>query len=763
MGSRVLDELKFMEGGRWEASRESTETVQSGDFSKRIIIMPISFNSGLQLLENFRRQQLQFISHDDNIKTVLGPYGVDRRVHCVDFTDCEKGLGIKVIGGVKELTGEEYGVYVKRILPGGLASVDGRLQPEDQILEVNGDSLVGVTNESAVEILRAASSSNNMRLMIARDEQGRREFSELLENYGSRSNTELVGNSPTPQGTGSSLHRTSTDSSSSSLLNPASSYNSPNGDTGTLLHSNALDDGIQLITITKSAGLRLMVTGGSNRPDGPKVYVEDIISGGDCQKNGQLRPGDQLIAINKKSLIGVTCEEARSILNKIMFRNEGNVTIAFLPGKGPLHPGTSLQNGDHTAQKNAGNGYSSCRLKVHVRTPKPRHEDHFLVPSQSPDICPPELNASAAKTSIPKEVPSIKQKVSLDPHVRLKMDKLELALKYLGLNVTEEQRRMLRQGLTNDSQGTVAFGDFVQAARNTLQEELEDVGLSRSPLMFYPREVANLLDTTAFQSPIFSSVTSHDSENLDHLQTEVIELRQEVKKLKALVKEMEKSKKSLEEELQQFTQKATAALVENRTLQNKLQLAETVQHQAHSAEQDYEEVIRLLEAEITELKTELAGKKHKNSVEVTKEDAQQLRRRLSIIDCQLHKSQLTRKHLEISNKELLSFAEKTHKVLTSATLQGTDQGVNQSKNLRRESILAPTGPVGLLAAEAKQLVEWVSSPNCENALPYGWVECCTPDGAKYIEADTIRHNINMVETENEMKLYPTVLIDPTDD
>ena len=34
--------------------------------------------------------------------------------------------GIKVIGGVKEVTGEEFGVYVKRILPGGLASSDGK-------------------------------------------------------------------------------------------------------------------------------------------------------------------------------------------------------------------------------------------------------------------------------------------------------------------------------------------------------------------------------------------------------------------------------------------------------------------------------------------------------------------------------------------------------------------------------------------------------------------------------------------------------------
>ncbi len=46
--------------------------------------------------------------------------------------------GIKVIGGVKELTGEEYGVYVKRILPGGLASSDGKycLHPANFFLNV---------------------------------------------------------------------------------------------------------------------------------------------------------------------------------------------------------------------------------------------------------------------------------------------------------------------------------------------------------------------------------------------------------------------------------------------------------------------------------------------------------------------------------------------------------------------------------------------------------------------------------------------------
>lgn len=66
-------------------------------------------------------------------------------------------------------------------------------------------------------------------------------------------------------------------------------------------------------------------------------------------------------------------------------------------------------------------------------------------------------------------------------------------------------------------------------------------------------------------------------------------------------------------------QKALGFLSENRTLHSKLQMAEVVQRQAHSAEQDYEEVIHLLEAEIAELKMQLAGKKakHVSEIEVT--------------------------------------------------------------------------------------------------------------------------------------------------
>uniref|UniRef100_A0A669PRR4 PDZ domain-containing protein n=1 Tax=Phasianus colchicus TaxID=9054 RepID=A0A669PRR4_PHACC len=626
-------------------------------------------------------------------RTLMGPYGMDRTVHCFEFYDCANGLGIKVIGGIKELTGEEYGVYVKRILPGGVAYADGRLQPGDQILEVNGDSLIGVTSERAVDILRTASATSHMRLLIARDDDARREFSELLEKFGSQSNTGSARSSPVLHGGSRYLESTSSGSSSRSqsplLLSPASSHGPFIGNPAHAPHAHySIESGIQSISIAKSSGLGLTVSGGANRPDGPMVYVQELTPDGDCYKDGRLRPGDQLIAINRDSLVGSTLEEARKIIAKAKFRHEGNTEVAFIPGRGRLHPGLSAHNSiPSPPPKAVGNGLSSCRLKVHVRSPESRHENHFPVPSLSPDICPPELTVSA-----PCSAPSLraatgsKPKVALDPHIRLKDGKLELVLQYLGLEVTEEKKRQLRQSLTTDSQGTVAYGDLLQALRDVMQDELDEAGLDSSSVLFTQHEVASLLDTSAFHSPTLDSLSCNGSEEMEQLQLEMTDLRQEVRRLK----------------------KALGFLSENRTLHSKLQMAEVVQRQAHSAEQDYEEVIHLLEAEIAELKMQLAGKKTKHVSEI-EEDILELKRQLSLADGQLRKSEVSRKRLEICNRKLLLFVQNVHKVLSTSSHLQDEKRVNSETEEDKTGAVSDTSLpssdlVDLLLSEAKELL-----------------------------------------------------------
>ncbi|NWR79155.1 STXB4 protein, partial [Centropus unirufus] len=417
--------------------------------------------------------------------------------------------------------------------------------------------------------------------------------------------------------------------------------------------SYSIESGIQSISIAKSSGLGLTISGGSNRPDGPMIYVQELMPDGDCYKDGRLRPGDQLIAINKNSLVGSTHEEARKIIAKAKFRHEGNTEVAFIPGKGQLHPGLSVHNNiPLPPPKVVGNGLSSCRLKVHVRSPESStfycEGSSFLYPSTLPLTFIYGFSAPTSASNH-KAASGTKPKVALDPHIRLKDGKLELVLQYLGLDVTEEKKQQLRQSLTTDSQGTVAYGDLLQALRSLLQEELDEAGMDASSMLFTEPEVASLLDTSAFHA--LTDSLGCNNEELEQLQLEMMDLQQEVQRLKSLLEEVENSKKAMEEELQRLNQKALDFLSENRTLHSKLQMAEVVQRQAHSAEQDYEEVIHLLEAEIAELKMQLVGKKAKH------EDVLELKRQLFLADGQLRKSEVSRKRLEICNRKLLLFVQ----------------------------------------------------------------------------------------------------------
>lgn len=69
--------------------------------------------------------------------------------------DSEKaGLGISVKG--KTSGSQDLGIFIKSVINGGAASRDKRLRTNDQLLNVNGVSLLHQTNSDAMETLRKA-------------------------------------------------------------------------------------------------------------------------------------------------------------------------------------------------------------------------------------------------------------------------------------------------------------------------------------------------------------------------------------------------------------------------------------------------------------------------------------------------------------------------------------------------------------------------------------------------------------------------------
>ncbi|XP_029456533.1 syntaxin-binding protein 4 isoform X3 [Rhinatrema bivittatum] len=370
----------------------------------------------------------------------------------------------------------------------------------------------------------------------------------------------------------------------------------------------AKDSTFQIITVTKETSLGLNIVGGINRTEGPLVYIQEVIPGGDCHKDGRLRPGDQFVSINKESLIGVSYEEAKSILTRSKLRPDSAWEIAFIRQKGTLSGGGSHQQSVSLDPLLSGSKQlagASERLPPYEKlAPKMASTPSTLksiLPSIKPclskvecvkrkqapiisaDSSPPDLCTDAVAPNRTEDYGLPGRKISLNPTVRLKVEKLEMLQPCDSLQPTEIERLAMEK---NDT-------------------------------------------------------------------------FKEIDELKKQLCESESQRKLLSEELQNVKQEAKAAVEETKALRSRVHLAEAAQRQAQGMEMDYEEVIHLLEAEITELKAQTADHSGQN-----KDSMQDLRKRITVLDCQLRKSEMARKTFEVSTEKLLQFVEVVHEVLS---------------------------------------------------------------------------------------------------
>ncbi|XP_040433694.1 syntaxin-binding protein 4 isoform X1 [Cygnus olor] len=672
--------------------------------------------------------------------TIMGPHGINRAVHRISFSDCQNGLGVKIIGGYRTQTAEDYGIFIKRILPGGVAAVDSRLLTGDLILDVNGENLVGVTNERAVDILRTASASNHMSLLVARDEEAKKEFLDLMDKYGSHSDTNSARSSPTQLLTGKPVDNLSSGSSSRSQspqLHPK--------DIITISRNNSVpapspklpkDSTFQIICVCKGTSLGLNIVGGIDRNEGPLVYIQEIIPGGDCHKDGRLQPGDQLVSINKESMIGVSYEEAKSIINRAKMRFESFWEIAFIRQKNipsysenlPRPSSLLTSSGTYGGQQTAVLSPLASPDGKLVSTFTPNAmETGVKMEEQSPIT---SAESSPTDVSVPVIAPSQNddyelqgRKTFLNSTIRLKAEKLERALNYLGIQPTVEQQQTLRQQLQKDSKGTVSFGDFIEVSRNLFSMQLNATDGGQNPVTFGINEIAGLLHSQ------FVTCGSLE-DDMEKLKKEKDEALKEMSKLKEELSESVNLQKQLTEELQIVKQEAKAAVEETRALRSRIHLAEAAQRQARGMEMDYEEVIRLLEAEIIELKAQLTDHSGQN-----KDNIQDLRKRVTVLDCQLRKSESARKTFEVATEKLLQFIEVVHEILSDNSTPSTVLS-DRRITLSSKALLARLGRIGptvttALAVEARDLAKSVRAILEVDCLPYGWEEAYTADGIKY--------------------------------
>uniref|UniRef100_UPI00398E4B10 disks large homolog 1 isoform X6 n=1 Tax=Pristiophorus japonicus TaxID=55135 RepID=UPI00398E4B10 len=211
-----------------------------------------------------------------------------------------KGLGFSIAGGVgnQHIPGDNS-IYVTKIIEGGAAHKDGRLQIGDKILAVNTASLDEVTHEDAVTALK--NTAEVVYLKVAKP-------TSMYMNDGyappdiTNSYSQLENHITPSNYLGSTEYKQTLPPSSPGRYSPI---------TKVMGDDEMTREPRKVVLHRGSTGLGFNIVGGE---DGEGIFISFILAGGPADLSGELRKGDRIISVNGIDLRSATHEQAATAL-----------------------------------------------------------------------------------------------------------------------------------------------------------------------------------------------------------------------------------------------------------------------------------------------------------------------------------------------------------------------------------------------------------------------------------------------------------------
>uniref|UniRef100_A0A672IFG9 Discs, large (Drosophila) homolog 1, like n=1 Tax=Salarias fasciatus TaxID=181472 RepID=A0A672IFG9_SALFA len=223
---------------------------------------------------------------------------VSEKVMEIKLVKGPKGLGFSIAGGVgnQHIPGDNS-IYVTKIIEGGAAHKDGRLQIGDKLLAVNSACLEEVSHEHAVTALK--NTPDVVYLKVAKP------------------NSVFMNDSFAPPDLTNSYsqhmenHISPPNFLSQPLPLPASSGRYSPTPKSMLGDDDVTREPRKVVLHRGATGLGFNIVGGE---DGEGIFISFILAGGPADLCGELRKGDRLVSVNGVDLRNATHEQAAAAL-----------------------------------------------------------------------------------------------------------------------------------------------------------------------------------------------------------------------------------------------------------------------------------------------------------------------------------------------------------------------------------------------------------------------------------------------------------------
>ncbi|CAM4558730.1 unnamed protein product [Lepidochelys olivacea] len=272
---------------RSRASSQSDSEPGKTSFSNLPLPPPSAFSGmSCEIAQSSSSKMEEDVEDDDEFgyswKKITQRYGnLPGDLHMIELEKGRTGLGLSLAGNKDR---SRMSVFIVGIDPNGAAGKDGRLQIADELLEINGQILYGRTHQNASSIIKCAPSK--VKIIFIRNKDA---VNQMAVCPG-----KSVESLPSPAGT------------------PQNQEGEPSATSPVTAIDFSIYTNIQHVELPKDQGGLGIAISEEDTLNG--VVIKSLTDHGAAAKDGRIRVGDQVLAVDDEVVVGYPIEKFISLL-----------------------------------------------------------------------------------------------------------------------------------------------------------------------------------------------------------------------------------------------------------------------------------------------------------------------------------------------------------------------------------------------------------------------------------------------------------------